>query len=71
MMLHWISCGPGYLARSTLGIYMVYESFDFELGTDRWYAKFEVGGQWVDFEGFDSPNDAKQSCDDHAAKLDP
>jgi hypothetical protein len=71
MALHWIDCHPGYLARSRLGIYMVYQSFDVETGTLRWFAKFETEGQWVEFAGFDSPNDAKQSCDDHAMKFDP
>ena len=55
VILRWISCGPGYLARSRLGVYMVYQSFDFEMGTHRWFAKFETKGQWIDFEAFDSP----------------
>jgi hypothetical protein len=50
---------------------MAYQSFDVETGTLRWFAKFETEGQWVEFAGFDGPNDAKQSCDDHAMKFDP
>lgn len=32
MMLHGIDCDPRYLARSRLGVHMVYQSFDFETG---------------------------------------
>jgi hypothetical protein len=32
MLLHWISCHPGYLANSRRGIDLAYQSFDVEMG---------------------------------------
>jgi hypothetical protein len=71
MEITWRPCGSGYLARNGPAIYMAYQSFDVEMGTPRWFARFETVGQWVDFGDFDGPNDAKQSCNDHATKFEP
>jgi hypothetical protein len=66
VLLHWIDSHPGYLAEWTDGLYLVYQSFNIELGKFRWMARFQTKDQRLDFGGFDSLNDAKQSCDHHA-----
>jgi hypothetical protein len=60
MSLHWINHGGGHLARSPLGLYMTYQSFDLELGAVCWFGKFEIDGKLLGFGLFGtlSPLDA-------------
>jgi hypothetical protein len=69
VLLHRVNSHPGYLAEWKGGWYLAYQSFNIELGKFRWTARFQTKDQRLDFGGFDSLNDAKQSCDYHATHL--
>ena len=63
----------GHLAKSIHGYYLVYRNFDNEMKTNRWFAQYETGsdrfGQQVsriEFQGFDSLEDAQAFCDKDA-----
>jgi hypothetical protein len=43
MDLIWRAYGPGHLAKSIRGYYLVYRNFDNERKTIRWFAKYEPG----------------------------
>jgi hypothetical protein len=73
MGLAWQTYGSGHLAKSIHGYYLVYRNFDNEMKTNRWFAKYETGsdrfGQQVsriEFQGFDSLEDAQAFCDKDA-----
>jgi hypothetical protein len=73
MGLAWQTYGSGHLAKSIHGYYLVYRNFDNEMKTNRWFAKYETGsdrfGQQVsriEFQGFDSLEDAQAFCDQDA-----
>jgi hypothetical protein len=71
------SCGPlGYLAKSTHGLYLAYQNLDLELKAVRWFAKYEgrsenfvKQGACIDFQFFDSLEDAQAFCEKHAQAL--
>jgi hypothetical protein len=73
MGLAWQTYGSGHLAKSIHGYYLVYRNFDNEMKTNRWFAQYETGsdryGQQVsrvEFQGFDSLEDAQAFCDKDA-----
>ena len=73
MVLNWGHYGPGYLARSTRGVYLTYDSLDCELELVRWYGVFERrssdhsgGRQRIAFGAFDALEIAQQACETHA-----
>ena len=69
MCLHWINHSGGHLARSPLGLYLTYQSFDLESGALCWFGKFEIDGKLLGFGPFDTLKIAQQSCENHAQKL--
>jgi hypothetical protein len=53
--------------------YLVYRNFDNEMKTNRWFAKYETGSDrfgeqvsWIEFQGFDSLEDAQAFCEKNA-----
>jgi hypothetical protein len=73
MGLAWQTYGVGHLAKSIHGYYLVYRNFDNEMKTNRWFAKYETGSDRfgeqvsrIEFQGFDSLEDAQAFCDKDA-----
>jgi len=76
MVLKWGHYGPGYLARSTHGVYLAYDSLDFEMELVRWYGIFERHSSdhsgerhRIDFGAFDALKSAQQACETHAQEF--
>jgi hypothetical protein len=74
--LEWKRYGLGQLAKSNHGFYLAYQNLDLELKTVRWFAKDEgrsenllKQGEWIDFQFFDSLEDAQAFCEKHAQAL--
>jgi hypothetical protein len=73
MGLDWKSYGGGYLAKSSHGLYLVYRNFDPEVGSTRWFAKYETTEMFeqstsraLDLQRFDSLEQAQAFCEKHA-----
>ena len=73
MGLAWQAYGVGHLAKSIHGYYLMYRNFDNEMKTNRWFAKYETGSDRfgeqvsrIDFQGFDSLEDAQAFCEKNA-----
>jgi hypothetical protein len=76
--VEWKSYGPGHLAKSDHGFYMVYQNLDLALGCVRWFAKYQGHSDdfskredWIDFQFFDSLEAAQAHCEMHAQSLNP
>jgi len=74
--LEWKRYGTGQLAKSNHGFYLAYQNLDLELKTVGWFAKYEgrsenflKQGEWIDFQFFDSLEDAQAFCEKHAQAL--
>ena len=66
MGLAWQTYGSGHLAKSIHGYYLVYRTFDNEMKTNRWFAKYETSSDRfgeevsrIEFQGFDRREDAR------------
>jgi hypothetical protein len=74
--MEWKRYGAGQLAKSGHGFYLAYQNLDLELKTVRWFAKYEgrsenllKQGECIDFQFFDSLEDAQAFCKKHAQAL--
>ena len=74
--MEWKRYGIGQLAKGNHGVYLVYQNLDVELKTVRSFAKYEgrsenflKQGEWIDFQFFDSLEDAQAFCKKHAQAL--
>jgi hypothetical protein len=71
--MEWKRYGTGQLAKGNHGVYLVYQNLDVELKTVRSFAKYEgrsenssKQGKCIDFQFFDSLEDAEAFCEKHA-----
>jgi hypothetical protein len=74
--LEWKRYGTGQLAKSNQGFLSGVSKLGLELKTVRWFAKYEgrsekflKQGEWIDFQFFDSLEDAQAFCEKHAQAL--
>ncbi len=73
MDLVWRAYGPGHLAKTIHGYYLVYRNFDNERKTTRWFAKYEAGSYRcgeqlgrIECQGFDTLEEAQAFCEKNA-----
>jgi hypothetical protein len=76
MVLIWSQSAGGYLATSSNGVYMAYNSFDCEMELFRWFAVFKrhLSGRFADrhradFGAFETLKSAQQACENHAQEF--
>ena len=75
--MDWKIYKRGHLAKCQHGYYFVCQEFDHEMGSDRWFVKYEAGADKFgeqghltgNIHGFDSLEDAKADSEKDAEEV--